>query len=339
MEPALNEDLLARARAGDGEAFAEVVAPFRRELELHCYRLLGSHQDAEDVMQNTLLSAWQALPGYEGRSSLRTWLYRVATSRCLDARRAARRRPDAAWPVPEIEPVEPTRLSEVVWLEPYPDSLLEGGSGGSGPEARYEARETISLAFILALQVLPSRQRAALILRDVLGFPAREVAEMLDASEEAVSSALRRARAALARHLAGSPNADPPPRPDSPTERAVLARLTAAYEQGDVDTLVELLTDEVWVRMPPVALEYRGRENADWFLRTIVFRNRRTFRLVPTRANGQPAYGLYLRDRNSAVVHATGLLVVTLAGERISAITRFDKDVLARFGLPRTLPA
>jgi RNA polymerase sigma-70 factor (TIGR02960 family) len=193
-------DLISRARAGDSDAFRELTEPYRRELQVHCYRMLGSLQDAEDVLQDTLLAAWQGFGGFEGRASLRTWLYRIATNRCLNARRSASRRPAKEWDLPEVEPPEPTRLGEVVWLEPYPDVLLEGGIDVPlGPEARYEQTESISLAFVTALQVLPPRQLAVIILRDVLGFHANEVADMLDSSIDAVKSALKRARASLQR--------------------------------------------------------------------------------------------------------------------------------------------
>src|ERR1700726_4535135 len=173
-------DLISKARAGDGDAFRELTGPYRRELQVHCYRMLGSFQDAEDVLQDTLLAAWQALAGFEGRASLRTWLYRIATYQCLNARRSASRRQAKEWDVPNVEPPEPTRLGEVVWLEPYPDTLLEGAIDAlPGPEARYEQTESISLAFVTALQLLPPRQLAVLILRDVLGFRASEGAGML----------------------------------------------------------------------------------------------------------------------------------------------------------------
>ena len=193
-------DLISRARGGDGDAFRELTEPHRRELQVHCYRMLGSFQDAEDALQDTLLSAWQGLGGFEGRASLRTWLYRIATNRCLNARRSASRRPVKEWNVPEVEPPKPTRLGEVVWLEPFPDALLEGAiEMPLGPEARYEQTESISLAFVTALQVLPPRQLAVLILRDVLGFHANEVADMLDSTVESVNSALKRARVSLQR--------------------------------------------------------------------------------------------------------------------------------------------
>src|SRR5215472_10701604 len=194
----MTADLISRARAGDGDAFDELTEPYRRELQVHCYRMLGSLQDAEDALQDTLLAAWQGLGGFERRASIRTWLYRIATNRCLNARRSASRRPAKEWNIPEVEPPEPTRLGEIVWLEPYPDAMLEGATGTPpGPEARYEQTESISLAFVTALQALPPRQLAVLILRDVLGFHASEVAGMLDSTVESVTSALKRARASL----------------------------------------------------------------------------------------------------------------------------------------------
>src|ERR1700733_6709257 len=189
---------LVRAQAGEGEAFRALTDPYRHELQLHCYRMLGSVQDAEDMLQETLLAAWRGLGEFEGRASLRTWLYRIATNRCLDARRAASRRPAQEWNIPGVELPEPTRRGEVVWLQPFPDAVLEGGiEMALGPEARYEQTESISLAFVAALQALPPRQVAVLILRDVLGFHAREVAGMLDATVESVNSILKRARASL----------------------------------------------------------------------------------------------------------------------------------------------
>ena len=335
----MTTDLTARARAGDADAFRELIGPHRRELQVHCYRILGSAQDAEDALQETLLAAWQGIGGFEGRASIRTWLYQVATSRCLNALRTASRRPQMNWPPSGLDLPEPSRLGEVSWLEPYPDVLLEGlADSAPGPEARYEATEAISLAFVTALQLLPPRQRAVLILRDVLGFRASETASILETTEEAVTSALKRARATLQRQLPAAAGQDPPPPPDSAAERELIARLTRAYDAGDVDGIVALLTDDVQLRMPPVPLEYQGRELAARFLTVVAFRQGRTYRLVATRANGQPAFGSYVRDPLTGVAHANGLLVLTLAGDRISAITRFDNSVLPRFGLPRTLP-
>jgi RNA polymerase sigma-70 factor (TIGR02960 family) len=308
----------------DGEVveFQELIEPYRRELRVHCYRMLGSVQDAEDVLQETLLAAWQGLEGYEGRASLRTWLYRIATNRCLNARRLAGRRPAKAWDVPTVEPPEPTRLGEVVWLEPYPDVLLEG------PEDRYVQTEAISLAFVTALQTLPPRQVAVLILRDVLDFSASEVAEMLDTSVEAVKGALKRARASIRTEKRT---------PDEKVERAVVKRFAEAWESADLDALIALLTDDVFMAMPPIPFEYQGRDVVGRFCAAIFGAGRR-FDLVPTRANRQPAFGAYLRTPGG-LSHGVGLYVLTLAGDKISAMTRFETTVLPMFGLPRTLPS
>ncbi|HEV2378066.1 MAG TPA: sigma-70 family RNA polymerase sigma factor [Streptosporangiaceae bacterium] len=330
----MSTELVERARAGDEAAFEQLVGPYQRELHVHCYRILGSLADAEDALQETMTAAWQGMRGFEGRAAIRTWLYRIATSRCLNMLRSASRRPlmDSTL---SVEPPEPTRLGEVVWLEPYPDVLLDGlPDTAAGPEARYEARETISLAFVTALQLLPPRQRAALILRDVLGFSAREVAELLEVTEQSVTSALKRARATLAHEL---PPAEQPPPPGSAAEQELLNRLVTAFEEADVAGIVALMREDAWLRMPPVPLEYQGRELVGRFFASVAFRQSRRYRLVPTGANGQPAFGVYLRDPVNHVAHAFGLLVVTLTSEHISVITRFDNSVLARFGLPRTL--
>jgi RNA polymerase sigma-70 factor (TIGR02960 family) len=327
-------DLVARARGGDGDAFRELVEPYRRELHVHCYRILGSFQDAEDTLQETLLAAWQGLAQFEERASVRTWLYRIATNRCLNALRSASRRPARDWNFPGIEPPEPTRLGEVAWLEPYPDSLLDAATAAPlGPEARYEQAEAISLAFVTALQVLPARQRAVLILRDVLGYHADEAAGILDSTVESVNSALKRARASLQR----LPRPEPPPAPGTAAEQALVADLVRAYQSGNVDALIALLTEDVRVSMPPIPLEYLGHEAVAGFY-SVVMRHR-AYRLVPTRANGQPAFGTYLRTGTGRILHGAGLLVATLSGARISALTRFDNDVLPWFGLPRSLPA
>ncbi len=337
----MTADLLAQAQAGDGDAFAELVRPYQRELQVHCYRILGSVADAEDALQETVLAAWQGLAGFEGRASLRTWLYRVATSRCLDALRSARRRPPVS-PPPEhmtgLQPPEPTRLGELLWLEPYPDALLEGlADSAPGPEARYEMMESVSLAFITALQQLPPRQRAVLILRDVLGLHAIEAAHILDASEESVTSALKRARAAMDRHQRSSAARETAPPPGSAAERQLVERLTRAFEAADVDAIVALLAEGVRLTMPPLPLEYDGRELAVEFLRATALRPGWTARLIPTRANGQPAFGFYARDPQSGRFHTVGLMVLTLAGTQISAMTRFDPGLLPRFGLPPAL--
>jgi len=329
-------DLVSRARAGDGEAFRELTEPHLRELQVHCYRMLGSLQDAEEALQDTLLSAWRGLAGFEGRSSVRTWLYRIATNRCLNARRSAGRRRAREWNIPGVEPPEPTRLGEVVWLEPFPDALLEGATDAPlGPEARYERTESISLAFVTALQVLPPRQVAVLVLRDVLEFPATEVAGMLDTTVDAVNSALKRARTSLSRRRAAA-DRDPPPAPGSAAEHAIVAKFVSAYEAADLAALVALLTDDVFISMPPMPLEYEGRDLVARFCAGLFDAGRR-FDLVPTRANGQPAFGAYLRTATGSR-HGIGFIVLTLAGDRICAMTRFENSMLPRFGLPRSLP-
>jgi RNA polymerase sigma-70 factor (TIGR02960 family) len=335
----VSTDLIDGARAGDEQAFGELVGPYRCELQVHCYRILGSALDAEDALQETLLAAWQGLAGFEGRSSIRVWLFQIATRRCLNALRSASRRPPVNWPPPGVELPEPTRLGEVAWLEPYPDVLLEGlADTAPGPEARYEATEAISVAFVTALQLLPPRQRAVLILRDVLGFRASEAANILDTTEESVTSALKRARAALQYRGSQSTDRKPPP-PGSARERALVQRFTQAYEAGDVREVVALLTEDAWLIMPPIPLQYQGRELAGRFLAATGLRPGRATRLVPTRANGQPAFGLYIREPHAPVAHASGILVLTLAGSQISAMTGFlDNTALRIFGLPRTLP-
>jgi RNA polymerase sigma-70 factor (ECF subfamily) len=330
----MTSDLITRARAGDSDAFRELTAPHHRELQVHCYRMLGSIQDAEDVLQETLLAAWQGLDGFEGRASIRTWLYRIATNRCLNARRSASRRAAKEWNMPAVEPPEPTEFGEIPWLEPYPDSLLEGAiDAPPGPEARYAQSEAISLAFITALQVLPPRQLAVLILRDVLGFHAIEVADMLDATVASVNSALKRARVGLQPLADGR---EPAPAPDSPSEQALVTEFVRAYESGDVDALVALLTTDIFVSMPPIPLEYRGLDVVSRLFAGI-FGSGRRVDLVPTRANGQPAFGAYLRA-DTGIRHGSGLFVLTLAGDKIRAFTRFDSSVFPWFGLPQSLP-
>jgi RNA polymerase sigma-70 factor (ECF subfamily) len=300
--------------------------------------MLGSLQDAEDALQDTLLAAWQGIERFEGRASIRTWLYRIATNRCIDLRRSASRRSAKGWDVPEVEPQEPTRLGEIVWLQPFPDALLAGVIDLSlGPEVRYEHTESISLAFVTALQVLPNRQLAVLILRDVLGFHATEVADMLDSTVESVNSALKRARASLRHRLPPRDEREPAPASESPSERAIVAKFVNAWESADLDALVALLTDDVFISMPPMPFEYEGRDPAARFCASI-FRSGRRFDLVPTRANGQPAFGAYLRA-TTGIRHGVGFYVLTLTGDRICAMTRFENSMLPWFGLPRSLPS
>jgi len=336
-------DLIARARAGDHNAFRDLVEVHSHELQVHCYRILGSLQDAEDALQETLVSAWRSLGEFGQRSSLRTWLYKIATNRCLDVLRADSRRPRIAPSLPEATLPEPTGAGDPPWLEPYPDVLLDHfADQRPGPEDRYEATEAISLAFITAMQLLPPRQRAALVLRDVLGYHAAEVAQMLDATQESVHSALKRARATVDNHLAdfsGTGGGRPARQLDTAAEHRVVAQFTDALERADLDALIELLVTDVRLSMPPVMLEYRGIESAQRLFAAVVFRPGRTYRVVPTRANGQPAFGVYLADPHAGVYRAYTLLVITTAGDHITTITGFSNvNVMARFGLPRTLP-
>jgi RNA polymerase sigma-70 factor, ECF subfamily len=335
----MTEQALDRARSGDEAAFREVTDPYRRELHVHCYRILGSVQDAEDAMQETLLAAWRGLDRFEERASLRAWLYRIATNRCLNALRDSGRRPRRADSTLPFEPAEPTRLGEPLWLEPYPDTMLdELPDDAAGPEARYETKEAVGLAFVSGLQQLPPRQRAVLVLRDVLGYGAAEVAAMLETSEASVTSALQRARTTLDQRIPADRTRAPLPR--SAAEHELVTRFANAFESDDVDAVIALLTDDAWVTMPPEPYEYQGPEAIARFLDDRVrARAGRRVRLVPTRANGQPAFGHYMEDAHAPIGRSAGILVLTLEGDRIAAITRFAGDgVLAAFGLPRTVP-
>jgi RNA polymerase sigma-70 factor (TIGR02960 family) len=334
----VNDSALIRARAGDHQAFAALTDPYRRELQLHCYRILGQVQDAEDAMQETLLSAWSALDSFEERATLRSWLYRIATNRCLNMLRDSGRRPATATGVAASNLPEPTRYGEVLWLEPYPDTLLEGiADGAAGPEARYETREAVTLAFLTALHRLPPRQRAVLVLRDVLGFSAAEVAAMLDTTPTSVNSALIRARATIEER--GPHARDRAPLPRSAQEHELVARFADAFERGDVEPIVALLAEDAWWTMPPEPYGYQGRDAIKQFI-THSFATRSTpHRLIPTQANSQPAFGQYVKEPHTEVGRAFSLLVLTLDGDRITHITRFAAtSALPHFGLPRTIP-
>jgi RNA polymerase sigma-70 factor (TIGR02960 family) len=291
------------------------------------------------------VSAWRNLGDFGQRSSLRTWLYQIATNRCLSKLRADSRRPrtapalpDGALPASALP--EPSGAGDAPpWLEPYPDVLLDNLVDHTpGPEARYETTEAISLAFIIALQLLPPRQRAVLVLRDVLGYRAGEVATMLDATQESVQSALKRARATVDNYLADSGGSRPACQSDTAEARHLVARLTDALERADLPALVELLAKDVRLSMPPAMLEYRGIDAAAQFFAAVTFRPGRSYRVVPTRANGQPAFGMYLADPYTGVFRAYALLVVTIVGDRIGAVTGFQASVMPRFALPRALP-
>jgi RNA polymerase sigma-70 factor (TIGR02960 family) len=317
------------------DAFRELTDPYRRELQLHIYRIVGSAQDAEDLLQETLLAAWRGLEQFEGRASVRAWLYRIATNRSLDALRASRRRPEDLQRMTEMP--EPTRYGEAIWLQPYPDVLLEDvPDRAPGPDARYETQEAIALAFTVGLQHLPPQQRAVLVLRDVLGFRAAEVAAMLAASEASVNSLLRRARDAFETRLPAA-GRDRAPLPGSKLEREIVGRFADALQSGDADAVVALLTDDAWLTMPPEPYEYQGAAAIGAFLRDRALR-RGSPRLVPTRANTQPAFGVYFPTPKTDIARSYAMLVLTLERDRISAITWFgDSSVFPQFGLPRVL--
>jgi RNA polymerase sigma-70 factor (ECF subfamily) len=316
------------------QAFRELVEPYRRELLLHCYRMLGSFSDAEDVLQETLLAAWSGLDGFEGRASLRTWLYRIATNRCLNARRdIARRVPPVI--VPPFEPPEPTRRNEVTWLQPYPDSLIDQlPDSAPGPQARYQMRESVELAFIAGLQTLPPRQTAVLVLRDVLGFTTAEVAQMLGVTATAVKGALQRARMTLndRRPAAARPS------PGSPEEQRLVRRFADAFTSRNVDAVIALLTDQAWLAMPPAPHEYRGAAAIAAFLEvSVAWRGRRRLLLTPAHANLQPAFACCLAEPGDHVGRPAGLIVLSLSGDRIGGLTRFhDNAALHRLGLVET---
>jgi len=311
----VEQTTLQRARDGDERAFRELTDPYRRELQVHCYRMLGSLTDAEDMLQETLLAAWRGLAEFQERASVRTWLYRIATNRCLNALRSAGRR------IP-TEPVPPFQLAGIA-------------DTGPGPEARYQATEAVELAFVAGLQRIPPRQAAALVLRDVLGFATDEVAGLLGTSHTAIKGALQRARAALDRASAGRA-----PRPGSATEHDLARRFADAFVAADLTRLVALLTDDAWLSMPPAPHQYHGIDAIAAFLRaSFAYRGDRLVQLLPTRANTQPAFGSYLIDPIEPVATPAGLFVLTMAGDRIQAITRFHIDALyPRFGLPESLP-
>jgi RNA polymerase sigma-70 factor (TIGR02960 family) len=308
--------------------FARLAGQHRRELHLHCYRMLASFDEAEDAVQETLLRAWRARESFDGGLMARAWLYRIATNVCLDLLRRRARRLTAVH-----------SLAEVPWLQPYPDTLLdEIAPAAERPDEVVVERETVELAFIAALQVLPARQRAALISRDVLGWSANQTADLLSTSVAAANSALQRARETMARRLPG-PDRERAPLPRSARERDIAARFAAAFSGDDIDGVVALLTEDACFTMPPVTLEFQGPAAIGGFLRDIRgWRGPRRYRLVPVRANGQPAFGCYLQEGPDAGFGAHGLIVLTLEGDRISALTRFtDNGNLGRFGLPLEL--
>ena len=330
----VDRDTLARARTGDERAFRELIEPHRAELHVHCYRMLGSVTDADDQVQETLLSAWRHLASFEQRSSLRTWLYRIATRRCLNAIRDRARRIPAA-PVAPFSPPAPSQQNEVTWLQPYPEMLLaELPDATPGPAAQQESSETIELAFITALQQLPPQQVAVLLLRDVLGFSTVEAAEVLATSATAVKAALQRARAGLRERK------QPRVRADQAAERTIAQQFARAYVAGDIEMLLGLLSDRAWLTMPPAPHRYDGPEAIAGFWRSgLAWRGDRHLHLLPAgRANTDPTFGSYLTEPGSGLARLTGMHVLTIDGDRIGAVTSFHTPELARhFRLPESV--
>ena len=322
--------LVAAARAGDEAAFRRLTEPYRRELHVHCYRMLGSLHDAEDAFQETLLRAWRHLAGYEPRGSIRAWLYRIATNVCLST--AARRRPEPAAVTHELTTPE----GEAVTLAPYPDALLaELPSSAVDPGARYDLDESVQLAFVAAVQLLPPRQRAVLLLRDVLGFAAAEVAELIDASTASVNSALQRARATLEQRRAEGRLDLTRTAPPDDVELSLVRRYIEAWQSVDIDGLVALLREDAVMTMPPEPLLFRGRQAIGHFFATVPAEGALDeIRLLPTRANRQPALAAFVLDREAGLHRAYGLMVLSLDGDAIAEITGFvDPSLFPWFGL------
>ncbi|PKK12374.1 MAG: RNA polymerase subunit sigma-70 [Thermomonospora sp. CIF 1] len=319
------------------EEFARLADPFRRELMAHCYRMLGSVHDAEDLVQETYLRAWRAYDRFEGRSSLRTWLYRIATRACLTALESRARRPmPAGLGAPSADPAgDLVERPEVPWLEPVPDELV--GADDADPAAVVVSRESIRLAFVAALQHLPPRQRAVLLLREVLGWRAAEVAETVGVSTAAVNSMLQRARARLRR---AAPGRDGTAGPLTAGQRDLLDRYVRAFEAKDVPAIVALLTDGAVWEMPPFPAWYRGPAAIGHHLARRCPAGPGGLRIVPVAANGQPALAQYLRDRADGAYRPFNLQVLTLTGDRVSHVANFlDTALFAVFGLPPQLPA
>jgi RNA polymerase sigma-70 factor (ECF subfamily) len=330
---------LAAARNGDQEAFRRLTDPYRREILVHCYRMLGSIEDAEDARQETWLQAWRRLSTFEGRGTLRAWLYKIATNTSLQARAGRRLRSLPSLTHSPADPGDPLPApsAESIWLEPFPDALL--AATATNPEAIVDARESVGLAFLAALQHLPGRQRAVLILRDVLCWRAGEVAELLNASDVAVNSVLQRARQTMRTHRATWRDAPVAPVADEQTA-TLLADYVDAWETADVARLVSLLRQDATLTMPPVPAWFRGREAIGAFFAAGVFAGeaRGRFRLVTTRANGCPAVAVYQRDE-AGDYRPAALNVLEIDGDRIAEMHDFlalDDRLFARFGLPVT---
>jgi RNA polymerase sigma-70 factor, ECF subfamily len=340
--PTGEQALLLAARNGDEDAYGRLLEPHRRELHAHCYRMLGSVHDAEDALQDVMLRAWKGIARFEARSSLRAWLFLIATNACLNTieRRPPRRLPTGYGPHADPHAFgEQPPLVETVWIEPYPDEQLGLAEGLATPAARYEQRESVELAFVAALQLLPARQRAALIMREVLGFSAREVAEMLDTTPASVNSSLQRARKTIAEQLPEQSQQAAVRSLGDDAVQALVRRYMQAMERGDIPAVVALLTEDAVWSMPPWAEWYGGLGAITVFLRECAL-NDVSWRHLPTHASGQPAVGCYMLSEDRSRYELKVIDVLTLSGARIAAVTAFlTPGVYRRFGLPETLPA
>jgi RNA polymerase sigma-70 factor (ECF subfamily) len=332
--------LLEAARNGDEAAFSELIGSHRTALHAHCYRMLASAQDAEDALQETLLNAWRALPRFEGRSSLKSWLYRIATNACL---KMIERRPRRVLPIdygPAADPHDPLAqpLVESVWLEPYPDTGIELEDRLASPEARYEKRESVELAFVAALQHIPARQRAVLILRDVLAFSAKEVAEALEMTPAAVDTALQRAHKTVDQRLPAQSQQATLQALGDDRLRELVGGFVDAWERSDVDSIVAMLTHDATITMPPQPTWYRGRDAVATFLRAVAFAAGTRWRLLPVTANGQLAFGEYRWNETAERFVGEAVMVLTLADALIADITAFrGRERFAEFGLRERL--
>jgi RNA polymerase sigma-70 factor, ECF subfamily len=329
---------LPRAKAGDHEAFRRLVAPLQAELQAHCYRMLGSLHDAEDALQDAMLRAWRGIDRFEGRSSVRSWLYKIATNACLDAiaRRGRRALPIDLGPSVEHAAVDDQPLTDVAWLGPYPDSWV--ADGRAAPHARYEQRESVELAFVAAMQHLPGNQRAALLLFEVLGYSAKEVADTLDTTTASVNSALQRARKVVHELRPEESQQQTLRALGDARLRELVTEYATALERGDADTLVSMLTADATWSMPPLPSWYRGTAAITDFLVELPLRHR--WRHLPVRANGQQAVACYIWDEEAGAFVGRIIDVLTLRGDRIAAVTAFiDEGLFPHFGLPAALPA
>jgi RNA polymerase sigma-70 factor, ECF subfamily len=335
METAAQTALVLAAQAGDQKAFETLVGAYQRELLVHCYRMLGSFHDAEDLVQETLLRAWEKRTTLTSPGAYRAWLYRIATNLCLDRLRSAPRRslPPETHPASNPRSPLPNPMREPIWLEPFPDDLL--ADEYSDPQERVESRERTTLAFLVALQHLTPVQRAVLLLREVLSWEAREVAQWLNLSVPAVNSALQRARHAMQQRHVGSEEKLALPRPQL---QNLLDRYVVLWEQADIPGLVELLREDAWFTMPPLPVWFQGPTSIAAWLATTIFIPGRSFRLLPTGANGSPAFALYRRQAEEEVYQLFGLLVLDVEGERIASVVGFmEVSSLPRFALPSTM--